>query len=119
MKVLYDSRNDIRLTATGSASPILERGTADSGTGRWSVLKIPTLSFYEYCLLLGLDEPVLPEHLQLTQLADMTQAELGDLMERFDAGGAWRSHGAVLAFGKSLQPVPDNRRLSRIGAFRR
>ena len=83
MKVLYDSRNDIRLTATGSASPILERGTADSGTGRWSVLKIPTLSFYEYCLLLGLDEPVLPEHLRLTQLADMTQAELGDLMERF------------------------------------
>ena len=26
MKVLYDSRNDIRLTATGSASPILEKG---------------------------------------------------------------------------------------------
>ncbi len=41
MKVIYDSRKDIRLTATGSASPILEKGSADSGTGRWSVLKIP------------------------------------------------------------------------------
>ena len=46
MKVIYDSRKDIRLIATGSASPVLEKGSADSGTGRWSVLKIPTqLSF--------------------------------------------------------------------------
>lgn len=40
MKVIYDSRKDIRLTATGSASPILEKGSTDSGTGRWSILKI-------------------------------------------------------------------------------
>ena len=52
MKVIYDSRKDIRLTATGSACPILEKGAVDSGTGRWSVLKIPTMSFYEYCRLL-------------------------------------------------------------------
>lgn len=52
MKVIYDSRRDIRLTATGSASPVLEKGLADSGTGRWSVLKIQTMSFYEYCRLL-------------------------------------------------------------------
>ena len=45
MKVIYDSRKDIRLTATGSASPVLEKGSTDSGTGRWSVLKIPTMSF--------------------------------------------------------------------------
>ena len=45
MKVIYDSRKDIRLTATGSASPILEKGSTDSGTGRWSILKIPTMSF--------------------------------------------------------------------------
>ena len=38
MKVIYDSRKDIRLTATGSASPILEKGATDSGTGRWSCL---------------------------------------------------------------------------------
>ena len=59
MKVIYDSRKDIRLIATGSASPVLEKGSADSGTGRWSVLKIPTMSFYEYCRLLDLDLPLL------------------------------------------------------------
>lgn len=83
MKVIYDSRKDIRLTATGSASPILEKGSADSGTGRWSVLKIPTMSFYEYCRLLQLEEPVLPDRWKLTKLAEMSRAELGDLMDRF------------------------------------
>lgn len=83
MKVMYDSRKDIRMAATGSASPILEKGTADSGTGRWSVLKIPTLSFYEYCRLLGLEEPELPEAPQFSKLTDMSNAQLGDLMDRF------------------------------------
>lgn len=83
MKVIYDSRKDIRLIATGSASPILEKGSADSGTGRWSVLKIPTMSFYEYCKLLELDEPRLPENLKLSELVNMSTAELGDLMDRF------------------------------------
>jgi len=83
MKVIYDSRKDIRLTATGSASPILEKGAADSGTGRWSVLKIPTMSFYEYCRLLQLDEPILPDKLRLTSLTKMSKAGLSDLMDRF------------------------------------
>lgn len=68
MKVIYDSRKDIRLTATGSASPALEKGSTDSGTGRWSILKIPTMSFYEYCRLLQLEEPILPENLKLSEL---------------------------------------------------
>ena len=83
IKVIYDSRKDIRLTATGSASPILEKVTTDSGTGRWSVLKIPTMSFYEYCCLLQLEEPILPDSLRLTNLAKMDRARLGDLMDRF------------------------------------
>jgi len=83
MKVIYDSRKDVRLVATGSASPILEKGSTDSGTGRWSLLKIPTMSFYEYCELLGLEEPMLPDNLRLTNLVKMNQAELGDLMSRF------------------------------------
>lgn len=83
MKVIYDSRKDIRLTATGSASPILEKGSTDSGTGRWSVLKIPTMSFYEYCCLLQIEEPILPANLKLTNLVKMNNAELGDLMNRF------------------------------------
>lgn len=83
MKVIYDSRKDIRLIATGSASPILEKGSTDSGTGRWSVLKIPTMSFYEYCRLLGLEEPELPENLRITGFVKMSKAELGDIMSRF------------------------------------
>lgn len=83
MKVIYDSRRDIRLMATGSASPILEKGAADSGTGRWSVLKIPTLSFYEYCSLQGLEKPKLSKGLRLSQLIEMGNAELGDLIEQF------------------------------------
>ncbi|MBP3624633.1 MAG: AAA family ATPase, partial [Peptococcaceae bacterium] len=83
MKVIYDSRKDIRLVATGSASPVLEKGAADSGTGRWSVLKIPTMSFYEYCRLLQIEEPILPEHLKLTQLVTMCGHELDDLVSRF------------------------------------
>lgn len=83
MKVIYDSRKDIRLIATGSASPILEKGSADSGTGRWSVLKIPTMSFYEYCRLLELGEPELPENLKLSELIKMSKAQLGDLMNKF------------------------------------
>ena len=68
MKVIYDSRKNIRLIATGSASPVLEKGSADSGTGRWSVLKIPTLSFYEYCRLLNLELPLLSDDLRLLEL---------------------------------------------------
>lgn len=83
MKVIYDSRKDIRLIATGSASPILERGVADSGTGRWSVLKIPTMSFYEYCRLLGLDLPVLEDELRLSELQGFSSAQLGSLMDKF------------------------------------
>lgn len=85
MKVIYDSRKDICLAATGSASPILEKGASDSGTGRWSVLKIPTMSFYEYCRLLRLEEPVLPDKLRLTELVKMSNAMLGDFMDKIAA----------------------------------
>lgn len=83
MKVIYDRRKDIRLMATDSASPILEKGAADSGTGRWSVLRIPTMSFYEYCRLLELEEPILPDGVRLTKLVEMNHTEFGDLMGKF------------------------------------
>lgn len=83
MKVIYDSRKDVRLIATGSASPILEKGSTDSGMGRWSVLKIPTMSFYEYCRLLDLEQPEIPNDIRLSGLVKMNKAELGDLISRF------------------------------------
>ena len=83
MKVIYDSRKDIRLIATGSASPVLEKGSADSGTGRWSVLKLPTMSFYEYCKLLDIELPIIPDDLRLSELKNMNPAQLGDLFDKF------------------------------------
>jgi len=84
MKVFYDSRPEIRLAATGSASPVLEKGASDSGTGRWSILKVPTLSFYEYCELLELkDRPMLPIGLRPTALTKMEKGDLAELMDRF------------------------------------
>ena len=69
--IIYDTRKNIKLTATGSASPIIEKGAADSGAGRWTMLKVPTLSFYEYCALLQLSErPVLGNDIRLTQLVN-------------------------------------------------
>ncbi|AGA70627.1 putative ATPase (AAA+ superfamily) [Desulfitobacterium dichloroeliminans LMG P-21439] len=84
MKVLYDSRQDICLTATGSASPIIQKGAADSGAGRWTMLKIPTLSFYEYCELLQLKErPALNSNIHLSELANLTKGEFAELANVF------------------------------------
>lgn len=81
IKTLYDSRPNLRLVATGSASPTFEKGSADSGVGRWSVLKIPTLSFYEYCDLLQIAaRPLLPEGIRPTQLHKMNKGDLSELM---------------------------------------
>lgn len=83
MKVIYDSRKEIRMAATGSASPVLERRSTDSGTGRWTILRIPTMSFYEYCRLLQLEEPEIPERLRLTELVKLPEAELLDICDKF------------------------------------
>jgi len=56
LKVFYDSKPHIYITATGSASPVIEKGAGDSGVGRWNVIRVPTLSFYEYCKLAGIKD---------------------------------------------------------------
>ena len=49
MKTIYDMQPETKMVATGSASPALMKGSSESGAGRWSVIQVPTLSFYEYC----------------------------------------------------------------------
>ena len=63
LKVIYDMQPDTQVIATGSASPALIKGNQESGAGRWSVISVPTMSFYEYCALLDLDLPQIPEDL--------------------------------------------------------
>jgi len=48
--------------------------------GRWTVIQVPTMSFYEYCELLGLDRPELYKDLKITSLPYMAQQERTRIM---------------------------------------
>ena len=65
LKIIYDTQPESKVIATGSASPALVKGSTESGAGRWSVIQVPTLSFYEYCSLIGISITNLPENLLL------------------------------------------------------
>lgn len=80
LKIIYDNQPDTKVIATGSASPALMKGSRESGAGRWSVIQVPTLSFYEYCELLELDRPDIPENLKATDLLHKTQIERTRIM---------------------------------------
>jgi hypothetical protein len=80
LKTIYDMQPDTHMVATGSASPALMKGNQESGAGRWSVIQVPTMSFYEYCELLNIDRPQLPETLKITPLLHMTQQERAQIM---------------------------------------
>lgn len=80
LKTIYDMQPDTKVVATGSASPALIKGNQESGAGRWSVIPVPTMSFYEYCELLELDRPELPATFKPTQMLSMTQQERTQIM---------------------------------------
>lgn len=80
LKTIYDTQPDTHIVATGSASPVLLKGARESGAGRWSVIQVPTLSFYEYCELLDLDHPELQEDLKITTLLHKSQIERNQIM---------------------------------------
>lgn len=54
LKIAYDTNPEMHAVATGSASAAVEDSVRESGAGRWTVIKIPTLSFYEYCEIKGI-----------------------------------------------------------------
>ena len=80
LKTIYDSQPETKVVATGSASPALVKGSNESGAGRWSVIPVPTLSFYEYCALIGIMGIDLPKNLRPTDMLGMTQQERGRIM---------------------------------------
>lgn len=80
LKTIYDTQPDTKVVATSSASPALIKGSRESGAGRWSVIQVPTLSFYEYCELLGVDHPDIPGNLKVTSLLNKTQIERNQIM---------------------------------------
>ena len=60
VKKLFDLKKNVRAMITGSASVEIEKESDDSGSGRFLTLKIPTMSFYEFCVMNG-NVPDIPE----------------------------------------------------------
>lgn len=82
LKTIYDMQPDTHIVATGSASPALMKGSRESGVGRWSVISVPTMSFYEYCELLGVQKPVFDPGLKVSSFLTMTRQEQTQVMLR-------------------------------------
>lgn len=80
LKIIYDMQPETKVVATGSASPAVIKGNRESGAGRWSVIQVPTLSFYEYCELLNIEKPSFPEDLRPTRLTQMSTQEFSEIM---------------------------------------
>ncbi len=80
LKTLYDQHPQYKIVATGSASPIISTKINESGAGRWTQIKVPTLSFYEYIELIGFSRPLLPKGIKPTSLNQLSQKQLTELM---------------------------------------
>ncbi|WP_108671384.1 ATP-binding protein [Peribacillus acanthi] len=80
LKTLYDQHPHYKIVATGSASPIISTKMTESGVGRWTQIKVPTLSFYEYIELLGISKPSLPKGIKPTSLNQLKPNDLTKLM---------------------------------------
>jgi len=82
VKTIYDMQPLSRMAATGSASPILKKKARESGAGRWTIIQVPTLSFFEYCEMLNVERPELPNDLKPTGLLKYGKRELTLLMTK-------------------------------------
>ena len=84
MKTIYDMQPETKMVATGSASPALMKGSSESGAGRWSVIQVSTLSFYEYCALIGARVPELGPEIRPTAFLHMAQQERTAVMIKLE-----------------------------------
>jgi predicted AAA+ superfamily ATPase len=85
LKALYDLFPQTRMVVTGSASAALSKGSTESGVGRFRDLSIPTLSFFEYCELLGLNANIeLPKYLRPSSFFEMERYEQLDVMRKLN-----------------------------------
>jgi predicted AAA+ superfamily ATPase len=76
LKTIYDTQPLTKVVATGSASPVLINKASESGVGRWTVLSVPTLSFYEYCHLIGANDlPELDKRIKPSDLIYLSKQE--------------------------------------------
>lgn len=80
LKIIYDMQPDTAVVATGSASPALVKGGTESGAGRWSIIQVPTLSFYEYCSLIGVGDIEFEDTVRPTAFLSMDQQKRTQVM---------------------------------------
>ncbi len=66
IKLQVDFQKGRRIVFTGSALPLAEE-SQESGVGRWTAIKLTTLSFYEYIQIKKLELPPLPQISSLLQ----------------------------------------------------
>ncbi|TDF94430.1 ATP-binding protein [Paenibacillus piri] len=79
LKTLYDLNPSYHIMATGSASLLLAEKAKESGVGRWTTIRIPTLSFYEYIDLMGISKPGLSKDIFPTALGALGALEKSKL----------------------------------------
>jgi len=85
LKIIYDMQPRTNIVATGSASPALVKGSTESGTGRWTKIHVPTMSFYEYCALIGIEDLGLDPSVSPFTFASMTQQQRTGIMIKLSA----------------------------------
>lgn len=113
VKTLYDMHPNLRLVATGSASPAIEKGASDSGVGRWRVFRMPTMTFSEYCKLQGIEAGV-QHYPTLQEIALMNPDELRELMLPFqDLTPHWNRYLITGGFPELLK-VQDTAEAQRV-----
>jgi len=81
VKTLVDHHPDYRILATGSAAVATRRPQSESGVGRWIVVPIPTLSFYEYLRIRDVEIPTQLEELKLQDLFGSGKGGLGGVAQ--------------------------------------
>ena len=80
LKMIYDMQPETNVVATGSASPALIKGSSESGAGRWSVISVPTMSFYEYCELIDVAKPTFEKNLKISSFLNLDKIEQNEIM---------------------------------------
>ena len=73
LKSLSEGPSLCRVIASASASRALMKSGPDAEAGRWAIVRVPPLSFYEYCEFLKLERPALPQGQALHWTDNMDQ----------------------------------------------
>jgi len=97
LKTIYDLQQETNVVATGSASPALMKGSTESGAGRWSVIQVPTLSFYEYCAIIGVETPSLEVGIRPTGFGKLNRQQQTAVMLKL--GGVQNHFNRYLQVG--------------------